>query len=85
MDTDRKPFIVASEKGIKALPWWLKKEKYNSWTWGGTDKNGNPMITLYWDWKPDSDWGKSDFKGIIIITNRDFRERALEIVEKRSS
>jgi hypothetical protein len=60
--------INKNPKSLVALKYWLKKHNYNTWTTGNADKNGNPIIPIRWDWKPDSDWGKVDpATGIIVI------------------
>ncbi len=60
--------VNKNPKSLIALKHWLKKHYYNSWTTGGDDKYGNPIIPIRWDWKPDSDWGKPEkATGIIVI------------------
>jgi hypothetical protein len=72
-----KPFIVASEKGLKALPYWLRKIDYNTWSWSDQRR-----INIGWDSKPDSDWSKSYPRGSIVITKPELFEPVLEILNQ---
>ena len=66
---------------LKALKFWLKNHRYNSWSELGEDKNGNEIIPIRWDSKPDSDWGKPQpATGIVVIKNPEFRDKVLEII-----
>lgn len=44
------PFIVKCSSGLTALKYWLQNQKYNTFV-ETTDKNGNPMYGLLWDYE----------------------------------
>ena len=77
-------FFIKNEKGIAALPRWLRKRRYNSWTIGHSDKNGNPMYGLSWDKKPDSYWSDWEPRGLIVMLNKELEDLALSLIEKHS-
>ena len=82
---ENRPFIIANQKGIDALPFWLKKRKYNSWIWPLSDKHGNSMIGLSWDYDINNDWSKRhDPAGLIIVKNKDLTKIAVDVVEEHS-
>lgn len=76
--------INKNPKSLIALRFWLKKEhKYNSYTMCQEDRNGNPIIPIRWDRRPDSDWGKPDpVSGIIVVKDRDKLDEVYDIVSK---
>lgn len=77
-------FFIKNENGIRALPNWLRKRRYNSWSIGHQDKNGNSMFGLSWDKKPDSYWSDWEPRGLVIMLNDDLREQTLALIEKHS-
>lgn len=67
METD-KPFFVKNESDFPALRAWLKGKKYNTFISGLTDKKGNQMIGLSWDFDIDNDWSRKWVgRGLLII------------------
>ena len=72
------PFIVAGEKAFTALRWWLKERGCNTYSW-----SDQRYIQVGYDSKPDSDWGKYENHGFIIVRNPDkYFKRTCEEIEK---
>lgn len=81
-DNPDAPFIMQNTAGAKcALKHWLKARRYNAWSFGQTDKKGQPLIGLSWEHKPDSDWSKHDRAGLIICRDDAALNAALEILK----
>jgi hypothetical protein len=77
-----KPFFFRKAENADHLSKWLQSRKYNSYTMGSTDKAGNPIFGLSWDFKPDSDWSKWEKRGLVIVLARDQRDAVQAIIEQ---
>lgn len=75
-------FVLKDERGMRALPFWLKERTYNSWGSDAKDKFGNPLIGLSYDPKPHKYWSGFEDVGLILITNHELFERAEELVHQ---
>ena len=62
-----KPDFFAYKGDKEKLKKFLKSQRFNTYSQFGVDKNNNRLIKLYWDSKPDSDWGKLELKAIICM------------------
>ncbi len=62
-----KPNFFAYKGDKEKLKKFLKSQRFNTHSQFGVDKNNNRLIKLYWDFKPDSDWGKLDLRAIICM------------------
>lgn len=62
-----KPDFFAYKGDKEKLKKFLKSQQFNTYSQFGVDKNNNRLIKLYWDSKPDSDWGKLELKAIICM------------------
>lgn len=76
MSDDR--FVLKDERGLAALPGWLKKRDYNGVSSGHQDRKGNPMIGLSWQ-RSSRNWDK---RGLIIVLDNDLIDRAEEIAQQ---
>jgi len=72
-----KPFIIAGEKGLKALPYWLRDLGVNTYSYSRRTK-----INVGYDSKPDSDWGKYEWRGSIIIRDPDLFDKTETVIAK---
>jgi hypothetical protein len=72
-----KPFIVKYEKAFGALRYWLKDRGCNSLSY--SDRR---HIQVGYDSKPDSDWGKYENRGFIVVCDETLFDRTLEEVQK---
>jgi hypothetical protein len=54
-------FRIRDERSFELLPKWIKKQPVNTYSFPRQDRNGDWIILLGWDDRPDSDWGR--FKG----------------------
>lgn len=64
----------------------LKKElqslrHYNSWTDSHRDKKGNPISIIGYDYKPDSDWGKTKNSMGVWFANDELCKVGMELIE----
>lgn len=78
-------FRVRDEAGLEALPHWIKgrKPRVNTYRLPMPDRNGNPVLMLGYDRKPDSDWGK--FEGhtaAIWFASEELAEKSDPFVRK---
>lgn len=62
-----KPAFFAYKGDKEKLERFLKGQQFNCHSQFGIDKNNNRLIKLYWDSRPDSDWGKTELKAIICM------------------
>lgn len=77
-----KPFIVANEKGISALPHWLKKQgSWNSYSSTST-ANGNISFSIGYNTGPNSDWGKWTRYAGIVVTKDELVTPAENLIRK---
>ena len=70
-------FIVAGERGLKALPHVIGKRSVNVYSHGGTAAR-QAVFTLGWDSKPDSDWGRYKGASLRVISTRPELHRPTE-------
>lgn len=63
-----KPFFLRSRGDLPTLEKWLQGRNFNCGCRIGDDKKGNPMLSIAYDRKPDSDWHMPDKRGLIIVT-----------------
>lgn len=54
-------FRLRGSTGLDAMAKWLRKQPVNTFSYARQDKNGDWIMMLGWDDKPDSDWGR--FRG----------------------
>lgn len=64
---DDKPFFVRSENDMKSLAKWLSDRRFNCGGFCANDKKGNPMVSIGYDWKPESDWSMPEKRGLIVV------------------
>ena len=62
-----KPDFFAYNGDKEKLKKFLKSQRFNTHSQFGVDKNDNRLIKLYWDSKPNSDWGKLELRAIICM------------------
>lgn len=73
-----KPFIVASEKALPALPRWLKERGCNTYSFSSQRR-----INVGYDTKPDSDWGgRYSKRGTIVIVNEALFDKVCKAINK---
>lgn len=72
-----KPFIVANDAGLRALPRWLKERGCNTYSYAK-----QTVIGVGYDSKPDSDWGKYERRGTIFIRNAAMFDAVCEVIRK---
>jgi len=70
-------FIVANEKGVKAVAKFVKAKGANCYSYSSND-----YIAIGYDEKPDSDWGKYTKYGGIVITRPELFEATEKAVRK---
>jgi len=75
-------FILKDNRGMRALGFWLKERKYNAYSEGHTDKNGNLMIGLSWEYRPDEDWSKWEKRGLLVVVDPDYLSQAADMVKE---
>ena len=76
-------FIVANDKGMKALPKVLQKHKKHFNVYSYCPTNKSTCFTLGKDLKPDSDWGKylGPYMRVIVV-NKDYDRRVEAAIRK---
>ena len=62
-----KPDFFAYNGDKEKLKKFLDSQHFNTYSQLGVDKNDNRLIKLYWDSKPNSDWGKLELRAIICM------------------
>jgi hypothetical protein len=63
---DPRKFVLSNEKHLPALTRWVKGHHANTYNELNTPEN---IITIGHDTKPDSDWGRYELRGRVIVTN----------------
>lgn len=76
---------VRDAAGLERIRGWLKslKGEVNTYTGPKTDKRGDWIITLGWDRRPDSDWGRYDgHRAAIWFGSEDLAREGDRLLEK---
>lgn len=75
--TDRdKPFIVKSEKAFGAIRHWLRERNCNTYSF-----SDGRHIQVGYDSKPDSDWGKYENRGFIVVMSKELFDPTCKAIE----
>lgn len=70
-----KPFIVKTEKAFGALRYWLKERGCNTYSW-----SDGRHIQVGYDSKPDSDWGKYENRGFIVVVDKALFDKTCDAI-----
>ena len=74
----KKPFIVKSEKALKALPFWLKECGANTFSYSYRNS-----INVGYDSDPDNDWSKKyQWRGQIRVLDETLFDATCEAIKK---
>ena len=74
---DLNKLIVSNEKGLRLVKRFVKSKHCNSF-----GHNCDDYISIGWDDRPDSDWGRYTKYGTIIVRNPDLFDSFLEEIRK---
>lgn len=81
----KKPFIVKGENAFPALPKWLRENCKTANSYSYSPEIGRIYVSIGYDTKPDSDWGKyTKLGGVIVFSSIDggLWERTEKIIRK---
>lgn len=81
---DEPPFFLRRRDDWPALERWLDGRRFNCASHFSSDRKGNPMLALGWDWNPDSDHGRVDKRGFVIVTDKTLADEVLAFIKERA-
>lgn len=76
------PFFLRSKGELPKLTAWLRGHDFNCGGYIRDDKRGNPMVSIGWDSRPDSDWHLPDKRGLIVVCDRSLLDEVKEMVQR---
>ena len=82
---NEKPFFLEDRSQLPALEAWLKDRTFNCGGYFRSDSKGNPMFSIGWDWKPESDWSIPDKRGLVIVCDPAARDDVEALIARMAS